>query len=129
MGAREAQKALERAKAQLDRVRAACLQPPDAVEAVTFAFYAYENAVVAVAETRRLSWTKKHAEKARLAGRLAKQGIVSTDVEQRLKYLNDLRKDVAYGEPGPELERLDLEDLAIDLEEFVEEVERLVTTR
>jgi len=33
---------------------------------------------------------------------------------------------VAYGEPGPELEQMDLEDLAIELEQFLDEVERII---
>lgn len=126
MGPREAGAALERAKSQLERVQVAWLDPPDAVEAVTFAFYAYENAIVAVAEARGIRWTKNHAQKARLAGQLVQKKILSTDVEDRLILLNNLRKDVAYGEPGPELRELDLEDLAIELEEFIEEVERVV---
>ena len=49
-----------------------------------------------------------------------------TDTEDRLLRLNGLRKDVAYGEPGFELQQLDLEDLTIELESFLEEVERLI---
>lgn len=102
------------------------MDPPDHVEAVTFAFYAYENAIVAVAEAKGIKWTKNHAEKARLAGRLFSDGILSTDVEDRLIALNTLRKDVAYGEPGPELQEMDLEELAVELEQFLEEVEEIV---
>lgn len=128
MGVREARTALERAKSQLERVQSASWDPADPVEAVTWAFYAYENAIVAVAEAKGISWKKNHAEKARLAGQFSEKKILSTNVEDRLIELNDLRKDVAYGEPGPELEQLDLEDLAIDLEEFIEEVDRVANT-
>lgn len=48
------------------------------------------------------------------------------DVGDLLEKLNDLRKDVQYGEPGPDLQALDLEELAADLELFIDEVERLV---
>jgi len=126
MGVREARAALKRAKSQLERVQVAWWDPPDPVEAVTWAFYAYENAIVAVAEAKSIRWEKSHAAKARLAGQFVQQGILSTDVEDRLIELNDLRKDVAYGESGPELEELDLEDLAIKLEEFLEEVEQVI---
>lgn len=126
MGLREARAALRRAQSQLERVQVAWLDPPDHVEAVTFAFYAYENAIVAVAEAKGIKWTKNHAEKARLAGRLFSDGILSTDVEDRLIALNTLRKDVAYGEPGPELQEMDLEELAVELEQFLEEVEEIV---
>jgi hypothetical protein len=42
--------------------------------------------------------------------------------------LNELRKDVSYGEPGGELSDVDLEDLVSELETFLDEVEELVTT-
>lgn len=126
MGLKQARDALKRAKSQLERVQTASWSPEDPIEAVTFAFYAYENAVVAVAEAKGAKWTKNHYEKARLAGRFVKQGILSTNVEERLLELNRLRKDVAYGEPGQELEQLDLEDLATELEEFIDEVEKVV---
>ena len=100
--------------------------PPDPVAAVTWAFYAYENAIVAVAEAKNMKWAKNHAAKARLAHRMFERGIFRTDTEDRLLRLNDLRKDVAYGEPGFELQQLDLEDLTIELESFLEEVERLI---
>lgn len=125
MGISEARAALERAKSQLERVQA-FWDPPDHVQAVTWAFYAYENAVVAVAEAKGIRWAKNHSKKARLASQLVQQGILSTDVHDRLVELNDLRKDVAYGEPGRELQRLDLEDLVNELEDFVNEVERVV---
>ena len=55
MGLRAARAALKRAQSQLERVQTAWFDPPDPVEAVTFAFYAYENAVVAVAEAKNIS--------------------------------------------------------------------------
>ncbi len=126
MSIQEAQKALERAKEQLERVQVAWYEPADPVEAVTWAFYAYENAVVAVAEAQGVKWEKNHVKKAELAGLFASKGILSTNVEDQLYELNDLRKDVAYGEPGDELEQLDLEELVIELENFIEEVERVI---
>lgn len=47
VGLGEARKKLELARSQLERVQVASWSPPDPVEAVTWAFYAYENAVVA----------------------------------------------------------------------------------
>lgn len=98
-----ARKALNIATRHLERVQAAWWEPADAAEAVTFAFYAYENAVVAVAELNGRRWTKNHYEKAELAHELFEQGLLTSDVSDRLKEFNDLRKDVAYDEPGPEL--------------------------
>jgi hypothetical protein len=122
----EARAALKRAREQLERVQVAGIEPLDHVEAVTFAFYAYENGVVAVAEVKGIEWTKNHYEKAKLARTLFDKKFLSTDIEDQLLRLNDLRKDVAYGEPGLELEQLDLEDLASDLERFLDEVETVV---
>jgi hypothetical protein len=39
--------------------------------------------------------------------------------------LNELRKDVSYGDPGEELSEVDLEDLVSDLELFLDEVDEL----
>ena len=126
MGTGEARKALKRAQAQLERVQVASFDPPDHVEAVTFAFYAYENAVVAVAEAKNIAWSKNHYEKAKLARALFDRKILATDVEDTLLRLNDLRKDVAYEEPGADLQEVDLEDLATDLERFIDEVAAIV---
>ena len=129
MSLRGARKALNIARRHLERVQTAWWEPADAVEAVTFAFYAYENAVVSVAELNGRQWTKNHREKADLAHELFEQGLVATDVSDRLREFNDLRKDVAYDEPGPELAQLELEDVATELEQFVDEVTTLVEAR
>jgi hypothetical protein len=42
--------------------------------------------------------------------------------------MNNLRKDVSYGEPGEELATADLEDIVSDLERFIDEVEIIVCT-
>ncbi len=73
-----------------------------------------------------MEWKKNHYDKAALAGKLAEQGIVSRDVGGLLIELNQARKDVSYGEPGPSLDAIDLEDLASDLETFIDEVEKIV---
>lgn len=122
MSLENAQKALRVAKSHLERVQSAWWDPGDAVQAVTFAFYSYENAVVALAELHGRPWTKNHYEKAKLANQLFRDGLIGTDVSDRLREFNELRKDVAYDEPGPELSQLDLEDVAIDLERFIDEV-------
>lgn len=70
MGLEEANKKLGLAKSQLERVQVASWSPPDPVAAVTWAFYAYENAIVAVAEAKNMKWAKNHAAKARLAHRM-----------------------------------------------------------
>ena len=69
---------------------------------------------------------KNHYEKADLASKLFRDAVVSRDVGALLRELNELRKDVSYDEPGPELEAVDLEGLAAELEAFVDEVEGIL---
>jgi hypothetical protein len=126
VGVEEAKEALRRARDQLARVQNAAWEPPDPAEAVMWAFYAYENAVVAAAEASGTAWTKNHYEKADLAEQMHSRGILDTNVKDTLLTLNGLRKDVAYGQSGPDLEQTDLEDLATELERFIEEVERAI---
>ena len=67
-----------------------------------------------------------HREKAELARQLCADGLVSRDVGDTLEELNRLRMDVAYDEPGPELQETDIEALAGDLEGFMDEIALLV---
>ena len=107
----------------MERVQAAVCEEPDPEEAVIWAFYAYENCVVALAERFGWKWTKNHREKADLARRLHDEGLISRDIGDELVALNNLRKDVAYEHPGPELQEIDLEDMAVELEKFIDEVD------
>ena len=111
-----------RADRQWDRVALASWSPEDPESAVTWAFYAYENCVTALAELHGRSWTKRHWDKVQLARKLYQDGLASRDVGDELQALNELRKDVAYGEPGRDLDSRDLEALSSDLEAFIEEV-------
>lgn len=128
MTEKKAQHHLKLAKKQLERVQTAIWDPQDAEEAVTWAFYAYENAVVAIAEKLGMPWLKTHPSKVEVAGKVHAQGKLSVDAGPQIERLNELRKDVQYGEPGPELEAVDLEDLAIDLENFIDEVESVINS-
>ncbi len=123
MSENEARKKLRRAQSQLSRVQLAVLAPEDREEPVTWAFYAYENGVVAVAEKASINWRKTHWDKLDLADEIHAKGYVSTNVRSTLDQLNELRKDVHYEEPGPELAEVDLEGLAGELESFLDEVQ------
>ena len=129
MGEEEACMHLALAKKHLGRVQTASWdpEPEDLEEGVAWAFYAYENAVVAAAEKLGMGWQKTHSSKVRLAGKLHAKGILSVDVGSEIERLNELRKDVQYGEPGSELLEVDLEDLAIQLENFIDEVESVIS--
>lgn len=131
MGRVEASKALDLARTHLQRVKKACWDPPDLVEAVTWAFYAYENAVVAVAESIGERWHRNHYLKADLAADLVTRGILTTDVKKTLLELNSLRKDAAYAgeESVADDEDLDPKELVKRLASFIEEVTSVVNRK
>ena len=126
MGTTDAKEALTRARKQLERVQMAAWEPQDPEEAVTWAFYAYENALKALAEARGDILARHHGRKAEYAGRMARQKVLRTDAEARLVELNGLRKQVSYGDVYGDLAALDLEDLASELETFLDEVETVI---
>src|SRR2546430_562756 len=105
MGQLEANKHLNRARKQLERVQTASWDPEDQdrEDAVTWAFYAYENGLVAVLEKKGLPWKPTHWDKLRAADAIHQKGLVLTNISARLVELNELRKDVQYEEAGPEL--------------------------
>jgi uncharacterized protein (UPF0332 family) len=125
---KEANAHLARARDQWDRAAVDSWEPKEPAECVTKCFYSYENALVAAATALGAAWTKKHYEKAALAKKLFEENKLKTDVSERLGELNELRKDVSYGEPGEELTEVDLEELVTDLERFLDEVSELVTS-
>ena len=48
------------------------------------------------------------------------------DIRSLLHHLNDVRKDISYDEPGPELADIDLEELVSELEEYLSGVDALI---
>ncbi len=125
---KEANAHLARARDQWDRAAVDSWSPEEPAECVTKCFYSYENALVAAATALGTAWTKKHYEKADLAKRLFEQNKLKTDISGLLVRLNELRKDVSYGDPGEELSEVDLEDLVSQLEVFLDEVGELVAS-
>lgn len=127
MSLKAAREHLDLASNQWERAATDSWEPADAASCVTNVFYAYENLIVAAAEAHNIVWVKNHYRKADLAKELAQKKILSGDLSAKLLRLNDLRKDVSYGELGVELRDEDLEALVSDLEQMVNEVESLVT--
>ena len=123
MGVAEARDKIASARRQLERVQSSAVEPYDQQNAVMWAFYAYENCIVALAELHGRRWTRNHYQKAQLARHLHADGLVSRDIGDELENLNALRKDIAYDLPDPELDELDIEDLAYVLELFIDEIE------
>jgi hypothetical protein len=127
MSIERARKHLDLASEQWDRACTDAWEPSDAASCVTNVFYAYENLIVAAAEAHNVRWAKNHYKKADLASKLFKRKALKVDLGDELLRLNDLRKDVSYGEPGYELAGEDLEELVTKLEELLDEVRSIVT--
>ena len=122
----EARRLLKRAQEQLDQASVASWTPQEPAECVTNAFYAYENGLMAAARALGKPKTTKHYEKVKLAAALYSDNDLKTDVSSTIQNLNELRKDVQYGEPGLELNTLDLADVVAELEDFLTEVEEII---
>ena len=114
-----AQECIVRARCQLERVQTAAFDP-DPESAVLWAFYAYENCLVAVAEMHEREWEKNHFQKARLAREFYNEGLVARDIGDFMEELNRMRKDAAYHELEDEI---DLEDLSSGLEQYIQDIE------
>lgn len=90
----------------------------------TFGFYCIEACVVAAALHLGLPRPGSHHHKVQAAKELASaHGL--PDVSDLLVDLNGMRKHVAYGDVGAP-GNLDPQDVASDVEEFVEAVKRLL---
>ena len=122
-----ARKHLDLARKQWDSAATDSWEPEEPASCVTSVFYAYENVVVALAEVFDIKWKKNHYDKADVAAQLAKGGKLSKDISQLMLRLNDLRKDVSYGEPGADLLNEDLETLVSDLESMIDEADEIVS--
>ena len=118
---------LKKSQQQLEKAQVYSWDPDEPAECVSAAFYAYENAVVAAAEALAVPWKPSHYQKSEVAEKLFTDKKVKVDVSDLLLELNDLRKDVSYGEPGEELSNYDLEQLVTNLENFIDEVEEIIT--
>jgi hypothetical protein len=123
---KDANSHLARARDQWEGAVSDSWAPEEPADCVTKCFYSYENALVAAATALGTTWTKKHYEKADLAKRLFTQHKLKIDISRTLVELNELRKDVSYGDPGEALSDVDLEDLVTQLERFLNEVGELV---
>lgn len=119
----EARDRLKKAFEQWEQAAVHSWEPAEPAECITKCFYAFENAVTAAMLAAGRKSTTKHYEKAGIASELVAEGFLKTDVSDRLVELNDLRKDVQYGEPGAAMMETDLEDLTTELEYFLREVQ------
>jgi hypothetical protein len=111
------------ARHHLKRVLSAWDDPTDWDDLSLYGFYCLEAAVEAAAVHVGMKTSKKHWEKADLAGGLHREHGLP-DIEQLLRDLNDARKSAAYGDiPTPDL---NAEDVASEIERYVDAVADLV---
>ena len=89
-----------------------------------FLHLAAEAAVVALAESEGIDTRRRHDMKADAAGELFRRGIVSEDLSEVLRSLNQVRKDATYEGEDPDLSVEDLEALAERIETIVVVAER-----
>ncbi|MEX0784419.1 MAG: hypothetical protein WD557_17405 [Dehalococcoidia bacterium] len=117
---------LEVARRHLQRVLAAWDEPTDWDDLSLYGFYCLEAAIMAASDF--LGWDTKaqHTDKARAARRLHdERGL--PDVEDLLGEMNQARKATAYGDM--EIPELHAEDVASEIEAFVEAVAHLIEAR
>ena len=124
----DARKRLALARKQWDEAVTDSWEPAEPADCVTKSFYGFENALMAAVVATGGPRTQRHYEKADLALKLHEDHGLR-DISDRLTELNDLRKDVSYGEPGAELAGVNLDDLVSELESFIDEVDRLITAQ
>ena len=113
---------LKLAKKHLERVQAATWEP-DWDDLSLYGFYCLECAVSAAAMHAGIPLARTHPSKADAADVLAaKHGLPA--VSDLLRDLNAARKAAAYGDV--ERPDLDPEDVAADIEKYVQAVERFL---
>jgi hypothetical protein len=129
MNIKKAREHIDLARKQCNNASVDSWEPAEPESCVSNVFYAYENVIVAASEAFGIRWTRNHYDKADLASKLAQEGKLTTDVHDLMLHLNDVRKDISYGEPGSDLLDEDLYQLVVDLEGMIDEVEEIVAAK
>jgi hypothetical protein len=118
------QKHLELARAHLDRVQVAAIDPVDWADIGNYGLYALEAAVMAAAKVLKIETKPSHWSKSDTAAALAGQHGLP-DVSRLMAELNDARKASNYGDVALP-ENLDPEDVATEIGDFVSAVEDVI---
>lgn len=116
---------LKIAERHLEKVQSAWDTPTDWDDLSIYGLYALENAIQSAAEHLTLKWQPTHASQVQLATDLAAQHGLP-DVTVLLKDLNSMRLYSAYGDRRYS-NQLSAEDIAMQVEVFVDAVRNLVT--
>lgn len=111
------------AREHLKRVQAAWGDPTDWADLGIYGLYCVEAAVMAAATHLRWPVSKIHTAKQDIARRLTTERHLP-EISERMSQLNDTRKAIGYGDV--ERPDLDAEEVATQIEEFVEAVARLL---
>lgn len=94
--------------------------------AIMFLHLAAEAAVVSLAEREGIDTMRRHDRKADAAHELFRRGIVSEDLSESLRSLNQVRKDATYEGEDPEVSEKDLTALSERIERIVVAAEAAV---
>ncbi len=118
-----AKRHLELAKRHLEKVQNAWDNPTDWSDLAIYGFYCLEQAVMAAATESGLRGRKQHRDKVQLANTLHKKNGLP-DIAKLLTHLHRAQKYASYGDVKPP--PLDPQDLASEIEEYVEAVTEFV---
>jgi len=119
----DAQRHFELAKRHLQKVQSAWDDPTDWSDLAIYGFYCLEQAVMAAAAEHGLRTKKQHRDKIQLANNLHKKHGLP-DIAKLLTHLHRAQKYASYGDVKPP--PLDPEDVAREIEEYVEAVGKIV---
>ena len=122
--AQTAEESFKLALKHLERVSESWYDPTDWLELSTFGFYCLEACVVAAALQLERTRPGNHWAKVEESRYLATEHHLP-EIENLLVDLNTMRKHEAYGDVDPP-DNLDPEDVASEIEAYVEQVGRLV---
>ena len=112
------------AREHLRRVQVAWYDPVDWADLSNYGLYALESAVVAAAKATGIEVRATHWAKADAASELAQRHELE-DVSDLMGRLNEARKAANYGDV--EAPELNAEDVASQIEGYVEAVARLLS--
>ena len=121
--AQTAQDSFDLALRHLERVSVSSYDPTDWLELSTFGFYCLKAAVVAAALQLKRTRPGNHRDMVEESRYLTTEHHLP-DIENLLVDLNTMRKHEAYGDINPP-DSLDPEDVASEIEAYVEQVRKL----
>ena len=117
---------LKLAKRHLERVQSSW-DPPNWLDLSSYGLYALEAAVIAAAQRLAIPVKRTHVSKVEASRTLSKNHGLP-DIGDLMQDLNEVRKSEAYGDVTT-LQNLNAEDVASEVEIYIDAVERLPEQR